>query len=389
LVPGYLISTIVYGTLFALMAMGLTFTYMTTKVPNFAYGDFVTIGLYTAYQLHYLNHINPYGAGVAAFFIAGGASVLMYIGVLRPLARRGTSLVALMIATFGVDIGFIGIIGIYTDYMAATYRLVDAKQFFAIPGDFSLFGVQGVVYVGPAVLAAITIALYLLFKRTKFGVAMRASVENAPLARVLGVNTERIYITSWMLAGGFAGIAGALYTLWLPGGTSTGSDLIVEIFAASVLGGLTSIFGAVVGGLAVGASEDLVTTGLGLGFGLVWTVVIALLIIVVGALLLRRAAKKGRRGAKIGVGDMLSGKVLRTGAGAGAIFFMLVGVYFLFEIATGYSSDLFVQGFVSGFGPDVTPFQKAIPLLIMVATLLIIPKGLFSLRLPRLRRNKE
>ncbi|HZW84686.1 MAG TPA: hypothetical protein VFE91_02135, partial [Nitrososphaerales archaeon] len=82
-------------------------------------------------------------------------------------------------------------------------------------------------------------------------------------------------------------------------------------------------------------------------------------------------------------------KVLRTGAGAGAIFFMLVGVYFLFEIATGYSSDLFVQGFVSGFGPDVTPFQKAIPLLIMVATLLIIPKGLFSLRLPRLRRNKE
>src|SRR5579863_2883653 len=138
LVPGYLISTIVYGTLFALMAMGLTFTYMTTKVPNFAYGDFVTIGLYTAYQLHYLNHINPYGAGVAAFFIAGGASVLMYIGVLRPLARRGTSLVALMIATFGVDIGFIGIIGIYTDYMAAIYRLVDAKQFFAIPGDFSL-----------------------------------------------------------------------------------------------------------------------------------------------------------------------------------------------------------------------------------------------------------
>jgi branched-chain amino acid transport system permease protein len=229
LVPGYLISTVVYGTLFAMMAMGLTLTYMTTKVPNFAYGSFVTIGLYTAYHLHYIQHVGPYGASLVAFLLVGVCSVLMYVGVLRPLARRGTPLVALMIATFGVDIGFIGIFGIYTDYMQSVYKLVDAKQFFALPGDFTVLGIEGIVFVSPIALALITIAIFLLFTRTKFGVAMRASVENASLARVLGINVERVYIVSWMLAGGFAGLSGALYTLWLPGGTSTGSNLIVEI----------------------------------------------------------------------------------------------------------------------------------------------------------------
>jgi len=354
--------------LFALMAMGLTLTYMTTKVPNFAYGSFVTIGLYTAYHFTKVFRINPYGASIFAFALAGLVSVLMYVGILRPLARRGTPLVALMIATFGIDIGFVGIFGIYTDYMQSTYKLSDASQFFALPGDFALFGVQGVIFVAPLLLALIALGLYLLLTRTRFGIAMRASVENAPLARVLGINVERVYVVSWMLAGGFAGLAGALYTLWLPGGTSTGSDLIVEIFASSVLGGLGSIFGAVAGGLMIGASEDLVTTGLGLGFGYVLTGIFAVIVVAVGVQAWRRRA----RGSKI-LG----------------VFFLIVGAYMFFEMATGFTTDLFVGGLVNGFGPDVTPFQKAIPLLVMVVTLLVLPKGVVSINLSGLRRKKQ
>jgi branched-chain amino acid transport system permease protein len=368
LVPGYLISSVVYGTLFSMMAMGLTLTYMTTKVPNFAYGSFVTIGLYTAYHMHYVQNVNPYGAGLVAFLVSGAVSVIMYIGVLRPLARRGTPLVALMIATFGVDIGFVGIIGIYTDYMQTTYKLADAKQFFALPGDFTIFGVQGIVFVAPIVLAAIAGAIYVLFTRTKFGIAMRASVENASLARVLGINVERVYVVSWMLAGGFAGLSGALYTLWLPGGTSTGSNLIVEVFASSILGGLSSIFGAVLGGLVIGASEDLLTTGLGLGFGYVATAALGVLFVLLGALTWRR--KAGRRNKALGA------------------LYVTLGAYIFVEMATGFSADFFVGGLVNGFGSNVTPFQKAIPLVIMVITLLILPKGLVSLKLGRLRRQR-
>jgi branched-chain amino acid transport system permease protein len=390
LVPSYVIYAILYGTLFALMSMGLTLTYMTTKVPNFAYGSFVTIGIYTAFGLKTVYDVNPYVGSIFAFVISGAVSVLMYVGILRPLARRGTSLVSLMIATFAVDIGFIGIIGIYTDYMQGKYPYSDPKQFFALGGDFTLFGIQGLFYTAPIVLAAITAAIYILLTRTKFGIAMRASVENASLAKILGINVERVNVASWMLAGGFAGIAGSLYTLWLPGGTSTGSDLIVYIFAASVLGGLTSIFGAVVGGLVIGSSADLVTTGLSLGLGLYATVGISILAFVAGGILLYSKGRtvRARGGANAGVG-LLDRRVIGSGMGVLSLVLFLLGIYILVEMATGYSTDFFVSGVVNGFGLYATPYQPAVPLLVMVFTLLVIPRGIVSLKWGSLLRRKK
>lgn len=354
------------------MAMGLTLTYMTTKVPNFAYGSFVTIGLYVAYQLSTVNHINPYYSSPIAFVIGGLTSVLMYVGVLRPLARRGTPLIGLMIATFGIDIGFIGIFGIYTDYLSTTYHLgTEVKQFYYVPGDFSvnIFGqnIQGIVFTAPAMLAVVTLFIYLLFTRTKFGVAMRASVENASLAKVLGINVERVNVVSWMIAGGFAGLAGCIYVLALPGGTDTGSNLIVEIFAASILGGLTSIFGAVLGGLAIGGSEDIITNMLSQGFGFVGVGIIAVLLAVIGV----NVARRRGRGALIGGGLLV-----------------LIGVYMVVEMATGFSSDFFVGGLVNGYESAAIPFEKGVPLIIMIVTLLVLPKGLVSLRLRRKAEKK-
>src|SRR5881628_1645564 len=113
-----------------------------------------------------------------------------------------------------------------------------------------------------------------------------------------------VRVFAWWLAGGFAALSGSYYSLWLPGGTSAGSNLIVEIFAASVLGGLASIYGAVLGGLIIGASEILLTTA---------------------------------------------------------------GI------------DL--------FGSWVSIYQKGIPLVIMVITLLVLPQGLVSIRLRSLTRS--
>jgi branched-chain amino acid transport system permease protein len=373
-----------------MMAMGLTLTYMTTKVPNFAYGDLVTIGIYSAYTVTKVFNGNPYLGSAAGFVMGALASAVMYLGVLRPLTRRGSSLVSLMIATFGVDIGFVGLFGIYTDYLQYQLRHIDAPSFYALP-DFSLGGYAGVVYVAPISVIAIVLAIYLLFTRTKFGVAMRAAVENPPLARVLGINVDLVYTISWMLAGGFAAYAGALITLQLPTGTATGSNLIVEIFSSSVLGGLMSIFGAAVGGLIIGGSEILVTLGLGLGFGYILTGIIAVIAILLGALVIRRRALVARPK----VGETLQSSssnrgVMTSRQGVLGAFLVLIGVYVFVEMATGFSSDLFVGGLVNGFGPNVTPFQQAIPLLIMVITLMVIPQGIFSINLKRLLgREKE
>ena len=140
LVPEYLISALVYACLFAMMGMGLTLTYMTTKVPNFAYGDFVAIGVYSSYTAVKVYHSSPYLGGAIGFAIGAVASAVMFLGVLRPLAKRGSSLVSLMIATFGVDIGFVGLFGIYTDYLQYVKGLIDAAQFYQLGPDFSLGG---------------------------------------------------------------------------------------------------------------------------------------------------------------------------------------------------------------------------------------------------------
>jgi branched-chain amino acid transport system permease protein len=260
LVAPYVIeNAIVYGSLFGLMAIGLTLTYLTTKVPNFAYGSFVSIGIYTSFTLYKVDRINPYFGTPIGFLIGGLSSVAMYLGILRVLARRGSSLVALMISTFAADIGFLGILQIYTDQLYYHYSRFDAKDFYPLGTDFSMFGLPGMFYVAPISLGLITAALYLLLTKTKFGVAMRASVENPGLARVLGIDVEKVYTFAWFLAGGFAALAGAFYPIWLPASVNEGSVIIVDIFASSVLGGLSSIYGAMVGGLIIGASEILVT----------------------------------------------------------------------------------------------------------------------------------
>ena len=261
MVEAYVVSSIIYASLFGLMALGLTLTYLTTKVPNFAYGSFVTIGMYASYTLSKLYGISPYASAPLAFLIGALSSVVMYVTVLRTLARRGSSLVSLMIATLAVDIAFIAIFGIYSDYLAARYSLRDSKLFYQF-ADFSAWGVPYLLFIAPVSLGLISLGLFVLLTMTKFGISMRASVENPNLARVLGINVERVYVFAWFLAGGFAAMSGSYYVLWLSGGVTAGSGLIVEIFAASVLGGLASIYGAVLGGLIVGASEVLLTTGL-------------------------------------------------------------------------------------------------------------------------------
>lgn len=257
----YVTSSVVYASLFGLMALGLTLTYITTKVPNFAYGSFVTVGIYTSFALYRLYGLSPYVSAILSFVLGSVTAIAMYLGVLRVLARRGSSLVSLMIATIAIDIAFIGIFGIYSDYLTSRYGIVDSKFFYQLRVDFTLFGLPGVFFAAPVFLFSVTTVLYLFLTQTRFGVALRASVENPNLARVLGINVELVYVFAWALAGGFAAVSGSFYDLWLPGGTTAGSNLIVEIFAASVLGGLASIYGAVLGGLIVGATEILVTGG--------------------------------------------------------------------------------------------------------------------------------
>jgi len=103
---------------------------------------------------------------------------------------------------------------------------------------------------------------FMLLYKTKFGVALRASMENPSLAEVMGVNVEYTRLFSWFLSGGLAAMAGCLLPFRQEIVPSTGAIIIVSIFAASIVGGISSIYGALIGGYVIGFSESLITFSL-------------------------------------------------------------------------------------------------------------------------------
>jgi branched-chain amino acid transport system permease protein len=104
-------------------------------------------------------------------------------------------------------------------------------------------------------VAVTTITLAVLLYRTRFGVAMRAAIENPMLAGTLGVNVKLVYLFSWFLAGGLAGASGVLVGLHYQQDPAFGSRMLVSIFASSILGGLSSIYGGWLGGFFIGLTE--------------------------------------------------------------------------------------------------------------------------------------
>jgi branched-chain amino acid transport system permease protein len=111
------------------------------------------------------------------------------------------------------------------------------------------------------------LALHLFLTRTKFGVAMRAAIENPSLAGVVGINVNQVYTISWIIAGLLTGLAGGLLSMFAIGKPLMGSSLLPSIFAASVVGGYSSIYGAMLGGAIMGLSEIYGVTMLAYQFG--------------------------------------------------------------------------------------------------------------------------
>ena len=258
LVPAYIISAIIYANLLMILSMGFTFTYLTAKVPNFAYGSTSAIGIYIAFTMVRLFNLNPYYAMPIAFIVCSLTSASVYWFVIQTLKKYGATVISLSIATIAIEVLILAFINIYADYLRGITGAY-ARFFLLRRYDFIIYGVPGVLIVSLLFAGSTIILLYYLLTRTKFGIAMRATVENADLASIMGVNTEFVSLVSWTLTGGLAGISGSLLPLWFQCIPETGSRLMTSVFASSVLGGMSSIYGSMVGGYIIGLTEILGT----------------------------------------------------------------------------------------------------------------------------------
>lgn len=251
-------DAVIFSSLLVLLSLGLTLTYLTTKVPNFAHASFATIGVYMTLIAVRVWETNPYFAIPLAFVISGMVAVALYTFILKPLAKRGATDAIKMIATLAFDMVIIACINIMADALVDAFK-VKTREFTLRSYDLQFMDMPMIVIAAPLAVIAIGIALYLMLKKTKFGIAVRASTENPDLSGTVGINVNAVYGMAWWIAGGLAGVAGALMALWFLGDPNLGPLLIPSIFAASIAGGFTNIFGAVIGGMLVGMAEILGT----------------------------------------------------------------------------------------------------------------------------------
>lgn len=283
-------DAIIFASLLALLSIGLTLTYLTTRVPNFAHASFATIGVYIALVATRVWDVTPYISIPIAFVISGLVAITLYTFILKPLIRKGATQAIQMIATLAFDLIVIALLNITADYIVQTFQ-VTSRKFSLRSYDLEFMGMPLIVFVAPLTIAILAITLHIMLKKTKFGIAMRAATENQDLAGTVGINVKLIYGVSWLFGGGIAGIAGALMSLWFQGDPNLGPQLIPSVFAASIAGGFLSIYGAIAGGLLVGLTEILGTRFLAGEFGswlIAYRPLIPLVFIVVTLLLAPR-----------------------------------------------------------------------------------------------------
>ncbi|TMB47628.1 MAG: branched-chain amino acid ABC transporter permease [Chloroflexi bacterium] len=270
------ISGIATGGIYASLALALVLVYRAMDVANFAQGEMATFSTFISYSLIEYAHIDFWLAFVITILISFGLGVVIERALIRPF--EGAPVLTLLIVTLGLFTAFNGVTGLIWGYVFKSYRggFPDQPiQFGGLYLNTQDLGVLGVVLV-------MLLLLYLFFTRTKAGLAMRAASLYPDSSRLLGVRVGWMLALGWGLASAVGAVSGMLVAPIIFLDPNMMQAILLFAFTAAVLGGIESVLGAVVGGVAVGILMALVGTyipggqDLRLAFGLIVIVVVLL-----------------------------------------------------------------------------------------------------------------
>jgi branched-chain amino acid transport system permease protein len=291
----FLVDGLLLGATLALGAVGLTLTYSILGFANFTHGDLITWGAYftlslilawTAATGRGLGQLGPLSFGwpllaalAVAMVLTGLLGVCLDRLLFRPLRRQGSQIV-LVIASFGASLalryGLAFVFGPEPAYYTREIQLaapivpgVPAVR--ATPDQLFVLGLTGALVLG----------LHLLLTRTTLGRAMRAVSENPELARVVGVDPVAVARWTWLIGGALATVAGVFVGLTVQVRPWLGFDLLLPLFAATILGGVGNVYGALLGGLVIGLAEALAVPLAGAEYraAVAFTVLLAVLLV--------------------------------------------------------------------------------------------------------------
>lgn len=246
-----LLSAVAAGAVYGLLGLGISLTYKTTGIINFAHGQIAIFGAYITFaltQAHVALGFAALGGIVAAAIVTG----LMERTVLRPLYGRG--LVGPILVTFGVLVILQEVTALVWGNVPQTLPSLASNHAWHIGGVAFTPESLTILVAALVVSGAIVVAV----ERTRIGRAMRGCAQDSETVSLLGVPTRRLYLMSFCLAGATAGLAGVLIAPTVGLAPSNGVVLVVPGFAAAVLGGLGSLPGALVGGIVIALIHNLV-----------------------------------------------------------------------------------------------------------------------------------
>lgn len=261
-----LLSGIIYGCIITLGAIGLTLMSDILNFFNFAYGDFFTLGAFST--LAFLGILPDLGtfAGLSfgwSMVIAVLASIVVTVSIMllfdflffKRLRNLGVTSLFMSLASLGVSFIIRAIINIIWGPKVRYYSTAIQKSR-NLPFGIHIKPDEIVILISVIILVFL---VYYFLKRTKMGKAMRAVSDNKILAKTSGVDTGRVIMWTWIVSGVLAGVAGTFYGIQVQLSPIMGWNFLIPLFVAVIMGGVGSFWGALLGGMTIGISEELIT----------------------------------------------------------------------------------------------------------------------------------
>lgn len=290
MVSQLVVNGLVTGSVYAIAAVGVSLVYGILRLVNFAYGDMMAFGALVAYGCNGPLRQSMVVAALAGMAATALLALALDVALWKPLRARRAGFMSLFLASIGLALVLRQALLLAAGPQPEAYR-VDPYRVFVI-GSVRLSEAQTIA-VATAAAAIVVVALFLA--RTTAGRVLRAMADDRTLAAVAGIDVARATRLAWAISGLLAGLAGVLAGLVEYSFTPDfGFQLLLPVFAAVVLGGIGSAYGALAGGLALGLAEELSTwSGFAGGVDPVYKPVVAFVLLAL-ALLLRPQGLFGR-----------------------------------------------------------------------------------------------
>lgn len=277
-----LTNGLVLGCIYALSALGFTLIFGVARIVNFAYGELLMLGAFVTLSVMPMLGVGFFTALPIGMATIAALSVLVYVLTVRPV-MRGTPLQALLVTT--------GVLYVLREVAIFTWGTAPRPMEMGVEGAMEI-GEIIVTYtrlVAIATMVVLVLALYTILYRMRIGKALRAVAQNRAGAEAIGLNVDRVVGFTFAVSGAMACAAGALIGALYATEPSMGGAPLLKSFVIVIFGGLGSVPGAIVGGLAIGLIETFAGSYISYAFKDVFT-----FLIMIAVLLFRPAGLLGK-----------------------------------------------------------------------------------------------